>query len=383
MDYNFETPVDRKNTASLKWAKYKGTDILPFWVADMDFKAAPEIITAITERNSHGVFGYTVPGETVTQSVIDYLKRDHDYKIDPTWIVWTPGVVPAINLFCRAFGEKGSSVMTCTPVYPPFLTAPENADRNLIAVDLRWDGNRWTFDFEEMEARIEPDTKSFILCNPHNPVGRVFDKQELQSLSDFCVKHDLVICTDEIHSDLILEPEIKHIPTNLISEEIRKRSVMLTSPSKTYNIPGLCCAYAIIEDPKIRLAFKKVARGIITETNTFGYVACEAAYRYGSEWRLELIKYLRLNRDYLYEFISTHSPQVKLQPMEATYLAWLDVSALKLDDPISYFESEGIGLSAGSYFGAKDHVRLNFGCSRSVLETGLLRLKAAVDKLTA
>ena len=167
--------------------------------------------------------------------------------------------------------------MTATPVYPPFLTAPANSGRNLIAVDLKWDGNRWTFDFESMEAAITPDTKTFILCNPHNPVGRVFDKEELGQLGDFCVKHDLVLCTDEIHSDLIIEPGIKHTPTNLISKEISSRSVMLTAPSKTYNLPGLCCAYAIIEDPKIRAAFRKVARGIITEINAFGYTGCQTA----------------------------------------------------------------------------------------------------------
>ena len=382
MDYNFETPIERRNTASLKWDKYRDKDILPFWLADMDFEAAPEIVSAIAERNSHGVFGYTIPSESVTQSVVNYLKRDHGYTIDPSWIVWTPGVVPAINLFCRAFGEKGSSVMTSTPVYPPFLTAPENADRKLIAVDLMWDGNRWTFDFDEMEAQIRPDTASYILCNPHNPTGRVFDRDELSQLADFCVKHDLVLCTDEIHSDLILEPGIKHVPTNLISSEISKRSVMLTSPSKTYNLPGLCCAYAIVEDPKIRMAFLKVARGIITEINTFGYVGCEAAYDFGSQWRIQLIDYLRENKDYLYQFVTNHIPQIKMHPMEATYLAWMDVTELGLDDPIGYFESEGIGLSEGTFFGAKGHVRFNFGCPRSRLETGLMRLKAAVEKLT-
>lgn len=269
MQYDFETPVNRRHTASLKWDKYKATDILPFWVADMDFNTAPEIQQAIQDRMSHGVYGYTIPSDDVTQSVVDYLARDHGYEIDPGWIMWTPGVVPALNLFCRAFGDSGSSVMTATPVYPPFLTAPRNSERNLIAVDLMWDGGRWTFDFEKMEASITPDTRSFILCNPHNPVGRVFDNDELSQLADFCVRHDLVLCTDEIHSDLIIEPGIKHTPTHLIGNEIGRRSIMLSSPSKTYNLPGLCCAYAIIEDPKIRTAFRKVARGIITEINAF------------------------------------------------------------------------------------------------------------------
>jgi cystathionine beta-lyase len=381
MEYDFNKPSNRKNTGSLKWDKYKDSDILPFWVADMDFEIAPVIQKAIAKRNEHSVYGYTIPDESVTSSVVGYLKREHGYEIDPSWIMWTPGVVPALNLFCRAFGEPGSSVMTATPVYPPFLTAPANSDRKLIAVDLKWDGIRWTFDFEKMEANVRPDTRSFILCNPHNPVGRVFDKKELEQLSEFCVKHDLVLCTDEIHSDLILEPGIKHTPTNLISPEISKRSVMLTSPSKTYNLPGLCCAYAIIEDPGIRMAFKKVARGIITEINTFGYLSCETAYNHGGQWRLDLIEYLRSNRDFLYSFISKYIPQIKMRQMEATYLAWMDVRELKLDNPISFFESHGVGLTDGCFFGAKDHVRFNFGCSRELLETGLQRMQKAVAAL--
>ncbi len=381
MEYDFDSPVDRKDTASLKWDKYKNTDALPFWVADMDFQSAPEIIAALEKRAKHGVYGYTVPSAEVTQSVVNYLARDHGYEIDPSWIMWTPGVVPALNLFCRAFGDKGSSVMTATPVYPPFLTAPANSERNLISVDLMWDGSRWTFDFERMEEVITPDTKSFILCNPHNPVGRVFNIEELAQLADFCIRHDLILCTDEIHSDLIIEPGITHTPTNLINPEISQRSVMLTSPSKAYNIPGLCCAFAIIEDAKIRAAFRQVARGIITEINAFGYTGCQAAYDLGGPWKHQLIDYLRANRDILYKFLEQELPQIKVRPMEATYLAWMDVSALKLENPTAYFESHGVGLSDGSFFGAPDHLRFNFGCARSLMVEGLERMKKAVRSI--
>ncbi|MCZ6674018.1 MAG: PatB family C-S lyase [Verrucomicrobia bacterium] len=381
MQYDFDTPVDRRNTASLKWDKYSDRNIIPFWVADMDFNSAPEIQEALKTRLAHGVYGYTVPSEEVKQSVVDYLLRDHGYEIDPKWIVWTPGIVPALNLFCRAFGESGSSVMTATPVYPPFLTAPANSDRNLIQIELMWDGNRWTFDFDKMEEAIRPDTKSFILCNPHNPVGRVFDRKELKQLADFCVRHDLVLCTDEVHSDLILEPGLTHTPTNLISQEIAQRTVMLTSPSKTYNLPGLCCAYAIVENSKIRMAFRKVAAGIITEINAFGYCGCQAAYNHGEAWRLALINYLKANRDYLYDFVGKHMPQIKMRPMEATYLAWMDVSGLDLDNSVAHFESHGVGLSEGSFFGAQGHVRFNFGCARSLMEEGLQRMQSAVAAL--
>jgi cystathionine beta-lyase len=209
----------------------------------------------------------------------------------------------------------------------------------------------------------------------------VFDKYELSQLADFCVNHDLVLCTDEIHSDLILEPGIKHMATNLISKEISRRSIMLTSPSKTYNLPGLCCAYAIIESPQIRAAFRKVARGIITEINTFGYIGCQAAYNEGGPWRLELLKYLKSNRDYLYDFVSRYMPEIKMRPMEATYLAWMDVGELGLENPVAHFEANGVGLSDGSFFGAQDHVRFNFGCARSLMEEGLNRLKKAVDSI--
>ncbi|MCB1122338.1 MAG: PatB family C-S lyase [Verrucomicrobiae bacterium] len=381
MLYDFDTPVQRRDTASLKWDKYKDGPILPFWVADMDFKSAPEIQEAIARRNQHGVYGYTAPSEEDKQSVVDYMARVHGYEIDPSWILWTPGVVPALNLFCRAFGEAGSSVMTATPVYPPFLTAPANSNRELIAVELMWDGKRWTFDFEAMEKAIRPDTRSFILCNPHNPVGRVFSKEELIQLADFCIRHDLILCTDEIHSDLVLEPGIKHTPTNLVHPEISQRSIMLSSPSKSYNLPGLCCAYAIIESPSVRAAFRKVARGIITEINVFGYVGCQAAYNHGGPWHKDLIQYLRANRDFLYQFVSEKLPCIGMRPMEATYLAWMDIRQLELEDPVAFFESHGVGLSDGSFFGGPGHVRFNFGCARSLLKEGLERMQKAVDSL--
>tara|TARA_B100001123_G_scaffold448788_1_gene611361 strand:- start:2096 stop:3241 length:1146 start_codon:yes stop_codon:yes gene_type:complete len=381
MTYDFDTPTNRRKTGSLKWGKYSDGDVLPLWVADMDFKAAPEILEALESRLGHGVFGYTIPREEVEDSVINYMDRHHGYKIDRRWIFWSPGTVPALNLFCRAFGESDSSVMTATPVYPPFLTAPGHADKNLIQVDLTRNENRWTFDFEAMENALQPDTRSFILCNPHNPVGRVFSKTELEQLADFCLRHDLILCTDEIHSDLILESDLKHTTTNTISEEISQRSVMLTSPSKTYNLPGLCCAFAIIEDPKLRMAFKKVARGLITEINAFGYTGCQAAYDHGEAWRLELIEYLKSNRDFLYQYMAQKIPEIKIHAMEATYLAWMDVSELGLKDPTRWFEGHGVGLSDGTFFGSGNHVRLNFGCSKSVLENGLDRIAQAVSKI--
>lgn len=381
MAYEFDKQIPRDGTGSLKWDKYKSKDIIPLWVADMDFESAPEIMDALQARMKHRVFGYTIPTTDVVDSVVNYLDKQHGYKIEPNWIVWSPGIVPAINLFCRAFGEDGDSVMTATPVYPPFLGAPGNSRRELISVDLLWENDRWTFDFDAMEKAVKPNTRTFILCSPHNPVGRVFTKEELQQLAEFCERHDLVLCTDEIHCDLVLDENIKHVPTNLLGNNISQRTVMLMAPSKTYNLPGLCCAYAIIENPKIRQAFKKASQGIITEINAFGYEGIKAAYNHGEPWRKELINYLRGNRDYLYDFVSKHLPQIAMKPMEATYLAWMDVSALKLEDPTKHFEQHGVGFTNGTFFGSKDHVRLNFATNRATLEEGLQRMVKAVSKI--
>ena len=327
------------------------------------------------------MFGYTIAEEKVKRSVVRYLQRQHNYAIDPKWIIWTPGLVPAINLFCRAFGKAGDSVMTATPVYAPFLTAPANSDRKLITVDLLWDGSRWTFDFESMEKAIRPHTRSFILCNPHNPVGQVFAESELKALADFCVRHDLILCADEIHSDLVLEDHLTHLATNVLGPEISQRTVMLMAPSKTYNLPGLCCAYAVIENREIRSAFKKAARGIITEINAFGYAGCQAAYDLGEPWRKALIQYLRSNRDFLYAFAAEKLPGIKLKPMQATYLAWMDVQSLNLNNPAAFFEKHGVGLSDGHQFGSSGYLRLNFGCPRQLLQKGLNRMAAALSSL--
>ena len=379
--YDFDTIINRSGTGSLKWDKYKSTDILPFWVADMDFVSPSPILDALKARTEHGVFGYTIPYEHVEQSVINYMKRVHDYEVEREWLVWLPGLVPGLNVASAAFGEANDSVMTATPVYPPFLSAPQNQNRKLITNDLLWDGNRYTFDWEAMEKSVSSDTRLFILCNPHNPLGRVFDEDELRQLADFCKRHDMLLCSDEIHCDLVLDEDVKHTCTATLSQEVAQRTLTFMAPSKTYNIAGLSCSFAIIENAKVRNAFKRAASGFITEVNAFGYTACASAYNECEPWRKELIAYLRDNRDYLYAFFANHMPEIKLRPMQATYLAWLDISALGLEVPDEFFEKHGVGLSSGSYFGNKDFLRLNFGCPRSRLEEGLKRMASAVKSL--
>lgn len=379
--YNFDTYPDRNGYGSLKWDKYKNRDILPFWVADMDFITAPEILAALKERLDHGVFGYTIPYDEPVQAVINYLKRRHSYEARAAWLDFLPGLVPAINMCCHAFTSEGDSVMTATPVYAPFLTAPDYSKRELIAVPLCLnEADQWTLDFDAMEAAIKPNTRMFILCHPHNPVGRVYTREELTRLGDFCEKHDLILISDEIHCDLIFDKSVQHTVTATLGKSIAARTITLMAPSKTYNLPGLACAFSIIEDEKLRLQFRKTLRGIITEVNCFGYAASTAAYNHGEAWRQELLSYLRGNYELIYQFVKENMPDINFRPMESTYLAWFDVSRLELENPARFFEDHGIGLSDGAPFGGPQHVRLNFGCPRDRLLHALEKMATAIQQ---
>ena len=379
--YNFDTCPDRSGYGSLKWDKYAGRNILPLWVADMDFVSAPEIIAALQTRLDHGIFGYTIPFEEPVQAVLNYLQRQHNYSAKASWLNFLPGLVPAINLCCHAFTEPGDSVMTATPVYPPFLSAPDYANRELIKVPLCLnDEDQWTLDFHAMDAAVKPNTKVFVLCSPHNPVGRVFTKSELKRLAAFCERHDLILISDEIHCDLVFDESAKHIVTATLSPELAARTVTLMAPSKTYNLPGLACAFSVIQDSSLRLRFQKTIRGIITEVNCFGYAGCAAAYNNGEPWRQALLAYLRSNYELVYQFVQEQMPEITFRPMEATYLAWFDVSRLGLENPIAFFEEQGVGLSDGVPFDGIQHVRLNFGCPRDRLIEGLEKMAAALKK---
>ncbi|ADE54663.1 MalY/PatB family protein [Coraliomargarita akajimensis] len=377
--YNFDSCPDRRGYGSLKWDKYKGTDILPLWVADMDFTSAPEITAALQARLDHGIFGYTIPFDEPVDAVLNYLQRQHGYEAKAHWLNFLPGLVPAINLCCHAFTAPGDSVMTATPVYAPFLTAPDYADRELIKTPLCLNGaDQWTLDFDAMEQLVQPNTKLFILCSPHNPVARVYTRKELTKLADFCERHDLILISDEIHCDLVFDETAKHIVTATLNEQIAKRTVTLMAPSKTYNLPGLACAFSVIEDSKLRLQFQKTIRGIITEVNCFGYAGCAAAYNHGEPWRQALLTYLKSNYELVYKFIREQLPEITFRPMEATYLAWFDVTKLELDNPIKFFEDNGVGLSDGVPFDGNQHVRLNFGCPQSRLIEGLEKIERAI-----
>jgi cystathionine beta-lyase len=381
MNVLFDTVLDRTGTGSLKWDRYQNRDVIPLWVADMDFKSPQCILDALASRVDHGLFGYTLPYASVVGAVQDYLNKEHNWSVAADSLVWLPGLVPALNTACRAFTAENEAVMTCSPVYPPFLSAPLNASRQLVEVPLHIRNGRWTFDFNAMEAAMTPAVKLFLLCNPHNPVGRVFDADELAQLVDFCVRHDLILCSDEIHCDLILDETKKHIPVGRLYPELAGRLLTLMAPSKTYNVPGIACSYAIISDAGLRARFQRAMRGMITEVNAFGYAGCEAAYREGESWRLALLDYLRGNERFLRAFFAEHLPALVLHPLEATYLAWIDPSALKLQSAWRFFEEAGVGLSNGADFGAPGMLRLNFGCPRALLTHGLERMAVAVKAL--
>ena len=380
MSFDFDIVIDRASSDSRKWRKYAGRDILPLWVADMDFAAPPEVIAALHRRTDHGVFGYAGPLPSLVEATVEYCARHYGWKIEANWIVWIPGLVTGLNLAARAVCEPGDGVITATPIYPPFMSAPTNQARETLAVPLalRADG-KYEFDWPAMERAVTPRTKVFFLCSPHNPASRVFTRAELEQVAAFCERHNLVLVSDEIHCDLILD-DLPHIPTVSLSPALAARSITLMAPSKTYNIAGLGCSFAIIPDTKLRQQFVRAGAGIVPEMNPLSFAACEAAFRDGEPWRQALLAYLRGNRDLIAAFLKEHLPMIKMTPCEATYLAWLDVSALNSNNPGYFFEQHGVGLADGAQYGvpAGRFVRLNFGCTRATLTEALHRMQRAV-----
>jgi cystathionine beta-lyase len=381
MSFDFDHNPEQRGTDSQKWQKYAGKDILPLWVADMDFVVAPPIVEALQRRVRHGIFGYARPVASTVAAVTEALERNYGWKIDPAWIVWLPGLVAGLNVTVRAFAEPGDEVLCLGPVYPPFTLAPKYGDRVSRSVPLVLVQGHWEIDWDALEAAVSPRTKLFLLCHPHNPVARVWTRPEVERLAEFCARHGLVLCSDDIHCDLILDPAVRHVPVTVAAPDFAARTLTLMAPSKTYNVPGLGTSFAIIPDPALRARFARASAGILAEVNALGYSACEAAYRDGEPWRLALLAYLRGNRDYLVDFVAQQLPGIRIEsPIEATYLAWMNVGALGLAQPAAHFEAHGVGLSDGVPFGAApgQYVRLNFGCARATLVEALARMKTAL-----
>jgi cystathionine beta-lyase len=375
--YDFGSVIDRSGGDSMKWNKYAGRDVLPMWIADMDFPASPEILAALGRRLVQGDLGYAVPSASLLEAVRAHLNREYGWAVDPDWFVWLPGLVTGINLACRAVN---SGVLSATPVYPPFLSAPGLAGLPLVSVPLRLAEKRWTWDFDALEAALTPDIRLLLLCHPHNPTGSVWNEEELSGLAAFCERRGLYVCSDEIHCDLVLDAGRRHRPFAALGHGFAERCITLMAPSKTWNIPGMGCAFAVIPGSVLRRRFLHAMEGVVPHVNVLGFVAAEAAYREGHAWRMALLDVLRANRVRVENAIKTMDG-LAMTHVEATYLAWIDARGLGVDDPTAFFEAHGIGLSCGRPFGAPGWVRLNFGCPERTLETGLVRMRRAVESV--
>ncbi|MEJ2762606.1 PatB family C-S lyase [Photobacterium sp. MCCC 1A19761] len=374
----FDQPVDRRNSNSVKWQKYKDRDVLPMWVADSDFKVPQAITDALHRHVDHGVFGYGRAPERLTELLIDRMWQRYQWRIEPDWIVYLPGLVCGINLTVRALTQPGEGVISPKPIYPPFLSAAKLAQRPLGIAPVTLQDKRWLLDLNQTD--VTPDSKLLLLCNPLNPGGTVFRREELQDILAFAEHHDLFVCADEIHSDLILDPDARHIPFASLSDSAARRSVTLIAPSKTFNIAGLGASMAIIPDPALRRRFLKAKAGIVPDVNVLAYTAAQAAYESCQPWLEQQLAFLRQHRDRLTTRINA-MPYLKLHPIEATYLAWIDASALPVPSPFKFFEQAGVGLSPGADFGNPGFVRLNFACTSQTLNEALDRMQAAIDAL--
>ncbi|WP_116473394.1 MalY/PatB family protein [Zobellella maritima] len=375
--FDFDQWIDRKPSRALKWLKYEGTDILPMWVADTEFKAPPAVIEALRQRVDHGIFGYSRPSPALTELIIARMAERYDWQIEADWLVYMPGVVPALNLACQTFSEPGHSILMPKPIYYPFLHAPGFHGRKAAHVSMVEKEGRWLLDLEELEAQAK-DAELLLFCNPHNPGGTIYSREELLAINDIAKRHNLLVCSDEIHCDLLLDKGKQHLPYAALDEDAADRSIILMAPSKTFNIAGLCCSFAVIPNAELRTRFTRAARGIMADVNLLGFVAAEAAYQDGDDWLEAQLAYLRQNRDIIVDRLGK-VPGVKVLSPEATYLAWIDISALELEDPIGFFEQAGVGLSPGGQFGGSDFVRLNFGCPRAMLDEALHRMIAAIN----
>ena len=376
--FDFDAIVDRGGTSSTKWEKYRDRDILPMWVADTDFAIAPAIQQAVIERAGHPVYGYTDPPAELIEIIVERMQTLYGWGIDPRWLLFLPGVVGALNCACRSIGERGNSIYTPSVVYPNISQAPALGDRVNRPVPMTWVDGRQLMDLDWLEQNATVAGELLLLCNPQNPGGAVYRRDELERLAELVVERDLWVCSDEIHCELMLDADCPHIPLASLGPEIAQRTITLMAPSKTFNLAGMGFSFAIVPDVKRRQGMLQARKGIMPYIGPFGFAAAIAAYRDGDEWRQQMCDYLAGNRDFLIEAINAIDG-LKLGPVEATYLAWIDVAELGLEDPAAFFEAAGVGMSPGSEFGDTDFMRFNFGCPRSRVVEAVERMRQAVE----
>lgn len=381
---DFDTVIDRKNTRSLKYdfavKRGRPEDVLPLWVADMDFKVSSYILEALEDMTRHGIFGYSESGDEYFDAVNGWMKRHYDWEVEEKWLVKTPGIVFALAMAVKAYTEEGESVLIQQPVYYPFSEVIEDNKRKLVTNELKQaDNGKYYVDYEDFEKKIvDEKVKLFILCNPHNPVGRVWTREELERLGDICLKHNVVVVSDEIHADFVFAR--KHTVFTDIKEEYRDISIVCTSPSKTFNVAGFQVSNIFIASDELRKKFcEQVNASGYSQLNLAGLIVCEAAYKYGDEWLNAVLKYIKSNADYMAEFLKKRLPKVTMTELEGTYLVWLDFRAYGLSDlelNKTIIHKAGLWLDRGSLFGksGEGYQRINIACPRSILTEALEKL---------
>jgi cystathionine beta-lyase len=380
--YDFDEIIYRRNTNSAKW-DLERDDLLPMWVADMDFKSPPEVIAALEERVQHGVFGYSGGYNGWYDSLAEWMNNRFNWKINKEWLTTSPGVVPALDMLVRALTQPGDGVIIQTPVYHPFFSVVLNNGCKLIENPLYLDGQRYRMDLDNLKKQIDSRTKLIIICSPHNPVGRVWSREELTTLGQLCLEHGIIVIADEIHSDLVF-PGCQHTVFASISPEFEQNCVICNAPSKTFNIAGIQASSIIIPNENIRAAYKRILNtGELGLPNVFAAAALQAAYTWGEEWLEELLVYLQDNYRFAKDFIEQRIPEIKIVESEGTYLIWLDCRGLGMkDEELDVFvkEKAHLLLSPGYIFGnsGSGFQRMNIGCSRALLEQGLQLLEKAV-----
>lgn len=385
-NYDFHRNIDRLNTASVKWGLTKdlfgSEDILPMWVADMDFEPPKEVGEALKMRIDHGIFGYTYVPPTVGEAIQAWLKKRHQWDIDPAWLLYSPGVVPSIGIAIQALTNPGDKVLLQSPVYTPFFNMIKNNGRVVVNSPLEMRDNTFHINMGDFEEKLKEGPKLFLLCNPHNPGGKVWKKEELERIAELCLQYDCKIISDEIHSDLIYEPN-RHVPIAALNEKYKEHVITFIAPSKTFNLAGLQASAAIIPNKEMRRAFQATQGRLgISSLNTFGIIGMETAYRYGEGWLEELLPYLKENMLTAKQYIEENIPNISVMEPDGTYLLWLDCRKLGLTDEEikeALLKKGKLGLEPGPKYGTggEGFVRMNFACTRDTLMEGLERLKKA------
>lgn len=390
MSFNFNKIIDRTNNFSAKWSEMNknfGTnDLLPMWVADMDFLTAPCIMEALKDRLEQGIFGYTTRPSSYNESIVNWLDNRFSWKIKKEWLMFSPAVITSISLLIQNLTQKNDKIMIQEPVYSPFHNIVELNERDLVISPLiKLDDGSYILDYEDIEAKIK-DVKIFILCNPHNPVGRVWTREELTRLGQICLKHNVIVISDEIHSDIILKNH-KHTPFASISKEFCKNTITCMAPTKTFNLAGLQSSFLVMSNPYYYEVMDRAFSTLdIKRNNAFSLVATEAAYNYGEDWLDELIKYIEDNVDFAIEYIKTNIPKLKVKKPEGTYLLWVDFNGLNVDekDLKDALTNKGrVALSSGSSFGigGGGYYRINLACPRAMVLEALKRIEFAINSL--